>query len=341
MTVTEIEPQRIRAHELYGDFWFNSAPVPVTALRGRVIVLLFWDFSCTYSLRALPYAIEWSRKYEEHGLVTIGVHTPKFPFGKNPEYVRRAIERNAIPFPIVMDNEGLIASNYGQRSWPTVHIIDKFGFVRYQKGGEGSYLTTERVIQTLLYDAGAEGDLPYLMEPLRAEDRIDAVCFKATPEIFAGYLRGSIGNVEGFSPESVVEYNDPELYVDDRIYAVGSWMNGKNSLRFDGSENALGKIMLSYHALEVNAVIEPRTKHSEILIEQDECYLTNENKGTDIRIRSDGRSVLMLDEPRVYSIVKNHRFGEHLLQMSTESDGLTLYSFTCTSSVIPEFVSRN
>ncbi len=341
MTVTEIQPQRIRAHELYGDFWFNSEPIPITAQHGRVILLFFWDYTCAHCLHSLPYVVEWSRKYRDHGFLTIGVHTPKFPFGKNPQYIQKAIEREGITFPVVMDNEGLIAANYSQRSWPTMQIVDKHGFLRFQNSGEGNYQTTERIIQALLHDAGAEDDLPYLMKPLRDEDEADAVCFKGTPEIFAGYLRGSIGNVEGYSPESVVDYNDPELYVEDRIYAVGSWMNGKNSLCFSAGDNGSGKIVLSYHALAVNAVIEPKSKRAEITILQDDQYLTTENKGSDVLIAHDGRSLILLDEPRMYNIVKNPRYGEHVLQLRSGSDGFALYSFTCTSSIIAELISNN
>jgi thiol-disulfide isomerase/thioredoxin len=341
MTATEIQPQRIRAHELYGDFWFNSEPIPITAQHGRVVLLFFWDYTCAHCLHSLPYIVEWSKKYREHGLLTIGVHTPKFPFGKNPENVQRAIERLHIEFPVVMDNEGLIGSNYGQRTWPSMYVVDRFGFVRFENSREGNYLTTERVIQTLLYDAGADDSLPLLMEPLHEEDRADAICFKATPEIFAGYIRGSIGNVEGFSPESIVEYADPQLYLNDRIYAVGNWMNGKNSLELSAEEQAKGKIMLSYHALEVNAVIEPRARRAEVLVLQDDEYLTHENKGSDVLITHDGRSHILLDEPRMYNLVKNPEYGEHLLQLRAEKNGFALYSFTCTGGVIPEFISTN
>jgi thiol-disulfide isomerase/thioredoxin len=341
MTVTEIQPQRIRAHELYGDFWFNSEPIPITAQNGRVVLLFFWDYTCAHCLHSLPYVVEWSKKYRDYGFLTIGIHTPKFPFGKNPENVQKAIERFGIEFPVVMDNEGLIGANYGQRAWPSMYVIDRFGFVRLENSLEGNYLATERVVQTLLYDAGAEDSLPLLMEPLHEEDRADAICFKATPEIFAGYVRGSIGNIEGFSPESVVEYNDPELYLDDRIYVAGNWMNGKNSLAFSAQENAGGKIVLSYHALEVNAVIEPHTRRAEVTILQDEQYLTAENKGDDVLIAGDGRSFVLLDGPRMYNIVKNPRYGEYVLQLHASSDGFALYSFTCTSSVIGELISNN
>lgn len=340
MTLTEIQPQTVRAHEVFGDFWFNSEPMLISAMRGRVILVEFWDYTCVNCLRALPYIKEWNKKYEEYGLVVIGVHTPKFPFGKNPEVVQKAIQRLDITYPVVMDNEGAIAAKYDNRAWPTVHLIDKHGFVRYQNSGEGNYVTTERVLQTLLYDAGAGEDLPLLMEPLRDEDKAGAICYRPTPELFAGYLKGSIGNVEGYSPESVVEYDDPDLYVEDRIYAVGSWLNDRNSLRHQ--EREPGKIILNYHALEVNAVVKPEgARGFEVVVTQNGQFLTEENKGDDISIDRDGRSIVVIAEPRMYNLVKNPRFGDHVLKLETESENFSLYSFNFVSSVMPEFISNN
>ncbi len=340
MTIAEIQPRTVRAHELYGDFWFNAEPVIVSAMRGRVIFVEFWDFTCVNCLRVLPYIKEWNRKYEEYGLMIIGVHTPKFPFGRNPEVVQRAIERLGITFPVVMDNGGLIAAHYNQRTWPSMYIIDRLGYIRYESSGEGNYATTERIIQTLLYDAGVSEDLPLLMEPLREEDRAGAVCFRPSPELFAGYLKGSIGNVEGFSPESIVDYNDPALYVDDRIYAVGTWLNGRNSLHHQEGES--GEIVLSYHAREVNAVINPEGEQVfEVVVRQDEQFLTDENKGDDIQCDASGRSFLVVSEPRLYSLVKNQQYGEHVVKLQTNSDGFSLYSFSFVSSIIPELISNN
>lgn len=340
MTVAEIMPQTLRAPQLFGDFWFNAEPVIISALRGRVVLVEFWDCTCINCTRTLPYIKEWARKYEEFGLVVIGVHTPKFPFGKNPEIVQKAIERHGIVFPVVMDNEGGIAAKYEHRAWPTLHLIDKHGFIRYQSSGEGNYSTTERVIQTLLYDADLGAELPLLMEPLREEDRPGSVLYRPTPELFAGYLKGSIGNVEGFSPESVVEYVDPDMYVDDRIYAVGTWLNDRNSLRH--YERTVGRIVISYHAREAHAVLKPEGDRGfEIVVKQDGRFLTEENKGDDVRIVQDGRSVVEVSEARMYSVIKNQRYGEHVLTLTTDSDGLSVYSFSFVSSVIPELVSNN
>jgi len=341
MTTKDIEVHSVRAHELYGDFWFNSEPVPIAALRGRVILIHFWDFACSHCLRAIPYIREWHKRYASYGLIVVGVHTPKFPFGKNPENVQKAINRLGIEYPVVMDNESLIWSNYGTRFWPSTFVIDKNGFVRHQNFGEGNYGATEHSIQSLLYDSGA-GELPLPMEPLRETDKPGAVCYRMTPELFAGYLRGSIGNIEGYVPESVVHYDDPKIYLGGRFYLDGNWLNDRNSLRLNEQEGREGHLILNYEALEVNAVIKPE-EHAgfEVVVRQDDQYLTVKNKGDDIHIDSEGRSHIQIGEPRMFNLVKNKEFGEHVLKLSTRSNSFGLYSFTFVSCVVPEMISNN
>jgi len=342
MTTKDIKPQTLRAHELYGDFWFNSEPVPISALRGQVILIQFWDYTCVHCQRTLPYIKEWYRKYEKYGLVVVGVHTPKFPFGKNPEDVQKAIRRFDIPYPVVTDNEYLIASNYGNRFWPALYLVDKNGFIRYESVGEGNYGATEHAIQTLLYDAGVGEELPLVMEPIRDEDKPGAVCYRATPELFAGYLRGSIGNIEGYSPESIVDYKDPKIYLQGRFYANGNWMNDKNCLSLEEGGEQPGQILLQYEALEVNAVFKPGAgKPCEVAIYQDDQFLTRENKGDDVLLAADGRTYLHVDEPRMYRLVRNKEYGEHMLKLSMMTKGFAFYSFTFVSCVIPELISNN
>ncbi|MGH2568460.1 MAG: redoxin domain-containing protein, partial [Bacteroidota bacterium] len=276
----ELSPQHVRAPELYGDFWFNSDPVSLRALRGYVILLDFWDYSCVNCIRALPYIKEWHRKYQEYGLGVIGIHTPEFKFGKKPENVERAIREAGIAYPVVMDNEALIWSGFANRSWPTKHLIDKDGYVRYKRPGEGGYEEFERAIQALLSDAGVRGELPPFTEPIRETDRQGAVCYRPTGEIYLGYLRGTIGNVEGYSPESTVEYSDPGLYMPGRFYVQGAWREEKEFIRFNSGGVSNGYIVFSYEASEVNGVLGlDEGKSCELIVEQDGKALTSENKG--------------------------------------------------------------
>jgi thiol-disulfide isomerase/thioredoxin len=342
MTIQDILPKQIRAHELYGDYWFNSDPVPIAALRGQVVLLFFWDYTCNHCLRTLPYIRAWHMKYEKYGLVVVGVHSPKFPFGKNPENVLASIERHSIVFPVVMDNENIIANNYGNRFWPTTLLIDKDGFVRFQNVGEGNYTQTERALQTLLYEAGVGEELPLLMEPLRDTDRQGAICYRVTPELFAGYLRGSIGNIEGYSPESTIHYDDPKLYLSGRFYADGNWQNDRNCLRLNAEPGTSSSIILQYDAVEVNAVIKPEGEANfEVEVLQDDSHLTLENKGEDVLLDPAGRSYMVIDRARMFNVVKNREFGTHTLKLTTRSNGFALYSFTFVSCVIPELISNN
>ena len=342
MTIQEYQIRQVPARELYGDFWFNSEPVPISALHGHVILLDFWDYADCGSLRALPYVKEWHKRYGPYGMVVVGVHAPKFPFARNPKHVERAISRLGIEYPVVMDNAQLIWSGYGNRVWPTKHLIDKDGFVRCVATGDGSYGAMEQAIHSLLYSTGVREDLPVIMDSLHESDRAGVVSYKATPELFAGYLRGSIGNIEGYSPESVVHYDDPKIYFDGRFYAEGDWLNDRNSIHHQEEHEREGQIIVSYQALEVNAVINSEDNSEfEIIVRQDDRFLLPENKGDDVQIDPEGKSLLRIAEPRMYSIVKNKEFGEHILRLSTRSNACGLYSFMFVSGAMTEMISTN
>jgi hypothetical protein len=338
MTILDCEPGTIRAHELYGDYWFNSDPVPVLAQRGNIVLLDFWDYTSSASLHALPYVIDWHRKYGPQGLVVLGVHTPRFPFGREPENVQRAIHRLGIPYPVVMDNEAMVWARYGNRVWPTQHIVDRHGFVRFINAGGGSPGATEHMLQTLMLDAGLLNDFPDLTEPLRETDRPGAVCYRATPEIYAGYLRGSMGNVEGYSPESAVHYSDPGIYFEGKFYVAGDWSNGRDEMHLVGNEG--GDFLVRYSGLEVDVVLSsPGAQGVEVAVRQDGQHVPKEALGDDVRIGGEGRSLLSVREPRSYHLIRNREHGEHLLKVEAPAGSLMLYALSFTPGVIPELIS--
>ncbi len=342
MTLQEIVDRKSKAPELLGNYWFNGGPVSVAESVGEILLLEFWDYTCTYCARVLPYIKEWHRRYRSAGLTVVGIHTPKFPFGKNPEYVHAAIERQGIEYPVVMDNESLIWMNYGIRAWPTMVLIDRDGLVRYLNVGEGDYLATERLIQALLYERGVEEGLPEIMEPLREEDRPGMSRYRVGSELYGGYLRGSLGNVEGYVPEAIVSYADPGIYFPGRFYAEGSWLNDRNSIRLSDEAHRGGQLILSYEGKEVDAVLKhEEERDGEITVTQDDRYLNNENKGEDVQIDADGRSYLVVDLPRLYHVVRNKKYGEHILRLRSEHNSLALYSLTFVPGVIPELISKN
>lgn len=338
MAIREYESGTVRAHELYGDYWFNSDPVPVLAQRGYVVLIDFWDYTSSACLRMVPYVIDWHRKYGAEGLVVLGVHTPRFPFGRDPENVRRAIHRLRIPYPVVMDNEAMVWSRYGNRVWPEQHIVDRNGFVRFVGAGGGSPGPMEHMVQTLMLDAGLLNDFPDLTEPMRETDRPGAVCYRATPEIFAGYLRGSMGNVEGYSPESEMHYTDPGIYLEGKFYIAGDWSNDRDDLRLVGE--AGGDIVVRYSGLEADAVLSSvQGEGVEMEVRQDGQYVPEETLGGDVHRDAGGRSLVTVREPRSYDLIRNREHGEHLLKLEAPSGGVVLYSLSFTPGVIPELIS--
>jgi len=143
------EQARIHAPELTGGYWVNSEPQPMAQLRGRVVLIDFWDYTCVNCIRTLPYVTEWYRRYSPRGLSVIGVHAPEFAFAKELDGVQKAIEEFGIAYPVVMDNGYAIWQAYANRYWPAKFLIDREGYLRYYHFGEGAYDETEQAIQTI------------------------------------------------------------------------------------------------------------------------------------------------------------------------------------------------
>jgi len=342
MTISEIPPRTRRSYELSGEYWFNSEPVPISALRGKVILLQFWDFSSVASQRSIPYVEEWSRRYEPHGLVVVGVHIPKYDFSSKPEEVVKAIARHRITYPVVCDNQHQVAAVYDVRSTPCMILLDQEGFVRYQCTGDGEYESIEHAIRSLLHGLGTFESLPLPFDPIREEDRRGAVRFRVTPDLHAGYLQRNIGNAGNPLPESVDEYVDPEIYIDGKIYADGSWYIGRDFLKLESTGNKDGRLLVRYHAMEVHAVLSPdREPGFEVTVSQDVRFLNNENGGEDVLFAEDGRSFIRVSGPRSYSLVRNPEPDDHTLCLKVGPNPLSLNSFVFVSGAIPETVSRN
>ncbi len=336
----EILQHQYRAPDIYGDAWINAEPVSISSLQGSVGLVEFWDYTSQGWQRGVPYLREWERRYRDAGLVVIGVHTPRFPFGRDPAAVRKAVDAFGLRYPVVMDNDYLAWGAYRATIWPTRYLIDKNGLIRYVQAGEGSYQNFEQAIQSLLHETGSLRDIPLLMEPVRDLDRPGVYAYKATPEILTGWQRGTIGNIEGFAPESTIRYSDPGVYVEGRIYLHGEWSTHRSHIRLSEAEGGTGSLTFRYHAREVNIVLEPEgEKHFQAIIRQDGKALDPTNSGEDVFSDGEGRSFLRVDEARLFRVVKNPEYGEHTLTLTSRSNGLSVYCISFVSGVIPELIS--
>jgi thiol-disulfide isomerase/thioredoxin len=132
----------VRAPHLAPGTWLNAGPLDLKALRGRVVLVDFWDYTCINCLRTLPYLVEWHRRYREKGLTMIGVHAPEFSFARSADFVRQAIHDYGITYPVVLDNEHRTWYAFANRYWPAKYLIDHKGYLRYKRFGEGHYAET-------------------------------------------------------------------------------------------------------------------------------------------------------------------------------------------------------
>lgn len=308
-------------------FWINSEPLTMKELRGKVVLIDIWDYTCVNCIRTLPYIKAWHDKYADKGLVIIGVHAPEFEFARDRANVEKAVKDFDIRYPVVMDNDYEIWTSYANMYWPRKYLIDKDGYIRYDHVGEGGYEETERKIQELLRQINPDVALPEITSDTGGG--VTGVCYPMTPELYLGYARGRIGNSEGYKPNKVVEYSEPAKLVDGFIYARGSWRNEAEAMIHARRTSELEDyIAIRYHAIEVNAVIKPEIGEPyRVWVKQDDDWLVPDDAGSDIKF-DEGRSYLEITEPRMYRIVNNAEYGTHDLQLSSTSDGFGIYAFT-------------
>lgn len=316
--------------------WFNSPPLTIAGLRGKVVITDFWDYTCVNCLHTLPYMRAWHERYADKGLVIVGVHAPEFPFAAEAENVQRALGELGISYPVLLDNDYTTWRAYNNRYWPAKYIGDKDGVLRYFHFGEGGYGETEALIQKLLRQIDPNVDLPEIMEPMRAADEDGAVCYRVTPELYLGYQRGKLGNREGYREERVVNYPGwSGQRRPDVTYLAGSWQAHPESLEYAGTlEQGEGDIEVDYTAAEVNLVLHPSVAGD------DKVYLTLDNQplpqvayGKDVKPPSDGdeRPYIVISEPRMYRLVNSTEVEQHRLGLHSTAAGVQGYAFTFVS----------
>ncbi len=314
-----------KAPEFRGiEAWINSDPLTLDSLKGKVVLVDFWTYSCINCIRTLPYLKSWHEKYSDNGLVIIGVHTPEFFFEEEHDNVKNAVEKYGLKYPIALDNDGVVWRSFSNRYWPTKYVLDADGYVRFMHIGEGAYDETEEVIVNLLEEAGHD---PH-EEGTDPTGVIDVQFWKiGTPEIYFGYAFASnrkyLGNPEGFDPDGMVDYVLPEKFERNLVYLHGKWLNRPDHMEYVGEEG-YGKIVLRYSAKAVN-IVAGSGGNAAIKIRLDGKALSDTNKGGDV-VLEDGSQVDIMDS-RLYNIVFDEGYGDHTLELEVEK-GFRIYTFT-------------
>src|SRR5687767_4583781 len=236
------------------DEWLNSSPLTAQTLRGKVVLIDFWTYTCINWLRTLPYVRAWAEKYRDHGLVVIGVHAPEFPFEKDINNVRWAVKTMRIDYPVAVDHEHVIWRAFKNNYWPALYFIDAQGRLRHHHFGEGSYEESEKIIQELQAEAGATG-------VDRRSVSIDAAGIEAAPdwsslksaENYVGYER-----TENFASPGGAVLNKTRTYESPARLRLNEWaLAGDWTMRRDATvlNKPNGRIPYRFHARDLHLVM--------------------------------------------------------------------------------------
>jgi thiol-disulfide isomerase/thioredoxin len=236
--------------------WLNSPPLTAAELRGRVVLVQFWTYTCINWLRTLAYVRAWAHKYQEHGLVVIGVHTPEFGFEHDLDNVRRAVKDLAVDYPVVVDNDYAIWSAFDNHYWPASYFVDAQGQIRHHRFGEGDDAMSEMVLQQLLTDAGAEGidqELTSVDAP-GVEAAADWASLRS-PENYLGYERTeNFVSPNGSILETSYAYAAPPRLGLNQWALSGDWTVKPAAIALN---QAGGQILCRFHARDLHLVMGP------------------------------------------------------------------------------------
>lgn len=285
-----------------GQTWFNSKPLTLNELHGKVVMIDFWTYTCINCIRTLPYTKAWYEKYKDKGFILIGVHTPEFEFEKDANNVGMAIRDFGITYPVVQDNNYAIWNAYGNQYWPADYLINKDGKIVDTHFGEGDYDATEKKIQNLL------GVTIPIQNP-------SYQVHTQTPETYLGTQKlGALSSPEQPVAGQTQNYTVPDPIPYNTFAFGGSWTETPDRAMPAGS--ALGAAQLLYHfdATSVYLVMRPKT----------------EGVAGNIQVYLDGKltNTITVDTDRLYTLVTLPAQGEHVLLLKFLDANLELYAFT-------------
>jgi thiol-disulfide isomerase/thioredoxin len=305
--------------------WLNAEPLTPAGLRGRVVLVQFWTYTCINWLRTLPYVRAWDAKYREHGLTVIGVHTPEFGFERTVDNIVAAARDEGVPYPIAIDSDYAVWQAFANHFWPALYLADAEGRIRFHHFGEGEYAMTEMAIQQLLLEAGAEDVDPDLVavEPRGFEVAADWRTLRS-PETYLGHGRAS-----GFASPDRMRPDEPHAYPAPSRLALNAWApSGTWTLASHAAVlNAPGgRISFRFQARDVNLVMGPVDRGSPVPFR---VLLDGTEPGNDHGADVDARGAGTLDAQRLYQLVRQAGpVGERLVEIEFPDGGVEAYCFT-------------
>jgi thiol-disulfide isomerase/thioredoxin len=305
--------------------WLNSQPLTAAGLRGKVVLIDVWTYTCINWLRTLPYVRAWAEKYKDRGLVVIGVHAPEFAFEKNIDNVRRAAKDMKVDYPIAIDNNYAIWRALKNEYWPALYFVDARGHIRHHHFGEGEYEQSERIIQQLLAEAGI-GSVDHKLVSVDARGAEAAADWGSlkSPENYVGYER-----TENFaSPGGAVldkrrVYAAPAQLRLNQWALSGDWMVGKQATVLN---KANGRIAYRFHARDLHLVMGPAARGTSVRFR---VLIDGKPPGAAHGIDIDDQGNGTVDEQRLYQLIRQPKpIADRQFEIEFLDSGVEAFAFT-------------
>jgi cytochrome c biogenesis protein CcdA/thiol-disulfide isomerase/thioredoxin len=299
--------------------WLNSPPLTRAQLKGKVVLVDFWTYSCINCLRALPYVEAWAKKYAASGLVVIGVHAPEFAFEKDPANVKKAVRDLGVTYPVALDNNLAIWTAFNNEYWPAHYFMDGQGRIRHHHFGEGEYAESERVIQQLLREAGR---MPPggIVDPNATGAEAKAMLDDATsPETYVGYGRTANFASGNIAMDKAAAYQTPYPLQPNQWGLAGQWTVGEQAATANAAE---AKIAFRFHARDLHLVL-GAAKPVRFTV-----TLDGRPPGDSHGVDSDATGNGTVSGQRLYQLIRLQQPGDHSFTITFHGAGVQAFAFT-------------
>ncbi len=326
--------------------WINSEPLTAPKIyRDKVTLVYFWDYTSVNALREIDDLKRWYSQYEKFGLQMIWIHAPEFEFSKDAENVKKAAKRLNIPFPILLDNEFKVWDEFKVKSWPSKYLVNSKGQIVHGQTGESGYRTFEEKMREELAKIHPEvTSEPFVIE---AEPELFSLeeCGPMVAETYLGYKRaswwgGQIANKQWVSSNQTTMFKDRGERVERGFFVEGLWTNAEDYFEHardtESLEDYVGMIYLAHEVYAVMHRVDSPSAQK-VYVTRDEIPVPEAYRGQDLKSDDEGRTFVLLDEPRLYYLITNDDQDQHELKIWSSSKGTAAGSFSFSNYCLSQF----
>jgi len=305
--------------------WLNSQPLTAAGLRGNVVLISFWTYTCINWLRSLPYVRAWAEKYKDRGLVVIAVHTPEFAFEKDVDNVRRAAKDMRVDYPIAIDSDYAIWTAFDNHYWPALYFVDVQGHIRHHQFGEGDYEQSEMILQQLLTEAGIGGiDHELVSVDARGAEAAADWGSLQSPENYVGYAR-----TENFASPGGAALDQRKVYAAPARLNLNHWaLSGDWTVKKQATvlNEADGRIAYRFHARDLHLVMGPATRGTSVRFR---VLIDAQPPGAAHGIDVDDQGIGTVSEQRLYQLIRQPKpIADRLFEIAFLDAGVETFAFT-------------